>query len=430
MKVSSHGMVASITANLVDLMVVCGDIVSSSPLKYLLYVGLIYLKHLLLISIDRLRVFAGAVFLSSRPDSLMGTALGDCKMTYIGEEPVSGGYSSSVRRVYLDNGDVENPDSVIVKTSSSALRVRIFASGGYQREVNFYNQISHTLPIPIPKIYHSKWDKWRCSEIIIMENIAMGSSVVDKVRTSENPEAVAEEAVLFAARMHARYWGATPSTLANSSLGRYTWLKGYDCIQGKNEGMYKFSIFFISYLWGRLKAAMPEERGDITWNGIKWSRELVEFIDTLIDGSTWDACQAFWRTREHPLTLVHGDYHVGNQIWDEKTDKLYTIDWSEVAVGEGPADVAQSFLDFRQVSNDSNWENELIGTYWMELAEQGVDHLSYPLSMCREAYVRGGIDRGIQVLIGMVDKVTAFVAAHEAEYQRPYIISTPYLCQW
>mmetsp|Transcript_24801 Transcript_24801/g.21161 ORF Transcript_24801/g.21161 Transcript_24801/m.21161 type:complete len:112 (-) Transcript_24801:28-363(-) len=103
--------------------------------------------------------------------------------------------------------------------------------------------------------------------------------------------------------------------------------------------------------------------------------------------------------------------------------------------------LAYYFFNYPHISERRQWEHEMVRIYWEELGEQGVDLSSYPLSMCREAYVRSGIDRGIQMLIAgigcrvydegnfndifiqhLVEQVDAFVSDHEDEYEGPHIL--------
>jgi aminoglycoside phosphotransferase (APT) family kinase protein len=35
-------------------------------------------------------------------------------------------------------------------------------------------------------------------------------------------------------------------------------------------------------------------------------------------------------------TLVHGDYHPANQLYNPKTKEITTVDWEMVGLGSGP----------------------------------------------------------------------------------------------
>ncbi|KAF4652871.1 hypothetical protein FOL47_010811 [Perkinsus chesapeaki] len=414
------------------------------------YLWYLILQRCLLINVDRLRVYIRSILHSPQTDHFVAAALEGCGVTYLGDEVVTGGYVTSVKRVYVDQKkNVKLPDSVIMKSLSSNFYRRLATCGIYQREVRFYNEVARTLPIPIPRVHSCKWDNWRCSGLIILEDLKTGVLMSDKLLTHEDPKGLVSEAMRVAARMHAKYWGATPSTLAKSSLGKYPWLKGYDYIQGRNKGMYASAKCLLSFLWDKVKRAILEGSVGEREYGVKLRGELVEFVDKAIEASTWDAYQNYLKTSKHPLTFIHGDYYTNNQLWDEETKRLYTVDWSEVSVGEGPADIALYFFGYPQVAKCRKWEEELIRIYWKELGAQGVDLSSYPLSMCREAYVRGGIDKGIQRLImaavpalycpalipvpliqGVVDQVDAFVTEHKMEYRSPYLLATAYFDTW
>ncbi|KAF4674358.1 hypothetical protein FOL47_009380 [Perkinsus chesapeaki] len=391
------------------------------------------------------------VFLGRWPTEPMVKALRSCGMAPASDDTaLSGGYVGAVRKVQL-KPSTDKPNSVVVKSVPESFKARMFAGmfGTSQREARFYKEVADTLPVPIPEVYFSEWSRARGFELIIMENIDGGVLLSDELKNNKDPKGLVSEAMRVAARMHAKYWGATPSTLAKSSLGKYPWLKGYDYIQGRNKGMYQYYKGIISSFWDKVKMAITEGRiGDRQYD-VKWSRELVEFIDKAIEDSTWDAYQKYLKTHKHPLTLVHGDYHAGNQLWVETTKKLYTVDWSDVSVGEGPADIAQFCISNVKTDDRRKWEDDLIRVYWNELGAQGVDHSCYPLSMCREAYARGGIDRFVQLLILMaacgvdyptvlpdafmqyfVDQVDDFISDHKNYCNSPYLLTITYDAPW
>lgn len=50
---------------------------------------------------------------------------------------------------------------------------------------------------------------------------------------------------------------------------------------------------------------------------------------------SWDAFRQ--RLNEEGVwTLVHGDYHPANQLYDPDSNQITTVDWEMVGIGSGP----------------------------------------------------------------------------------------------
>ncbi|EEQ98634.1 hypothetical protein Pmar_PMAR016868 [Perkinsus marinus ATCC 50983] len=416
------------------------------------YVKLVYIKYWVVIKLDLLRIqFERKILLRPSTEPVV-KALRSCGMRPAADDSaLSGGYVGAVRKVKIEASQSDgHPDSVVVKSIPETFGARMFAGmfGSAQREARFYVEIASTLPVPIPKVYLSKWSRARGSELIIMQNIGNGL-LAEELKKCKDPHKLVEESFKVAARFHAEYWGATPSTLTQTLLGQYSWLKNWDYVQGQHEAMFTYYKGKVAGMWSKVKKAISTGKaGDRNYTA-KWEKRLVVFIDNAIEYSTWEAYQKSLREHKHPLTLVHGDYHAGNQLWDAEAKKLYTVDWPEASVGEGPADIAQFIVSNVKTDDRRKWEEELIHVYWDELGRHGVDHSSYTLAMCREAYVRGGIDRWVQLLILMavcgvdyphilpdsfmqyfIDQVNDFIVDHKDEYEEPYILATTYDAPW
>ncbi|KAF4710692.1 hypothetical protein FOZ62_020559 [Perkinsus olseni] len=442
------GLFDSILSKLCGWLEAVVEVTSSSDL----YVKLVYIKYWLVIQLDLLRIKLEREILLRPATEPANEALRSCGMKPAADDSaLSGGYVGSVRKVKIEPiGEDEQPDSVVVKSVPEVFKARMFAGmfGTSEREGRFYAEIGAALPVPIPKVYLSQWNRARGSEVIIMQNIG-GGSLTEALRTDQNPQKLVEEAMVVAARFHGKYWGATPSTLRHSPLGQYSWLKGWDYVQGQHEAMFKYYKGVIADMWRKVREAITIGKAAERKYDCKWSRELVAFIDEAVKNATWETYQKALRERKHLLTLVHGDYHAGNQLWDTEAKKPYTVDWSDVSVGEGPADIAQFCISNVKTDDRRKWEDELLRAYWDELEKQGVDHSSYTLPMCREAYVRGGIDRWVQLLILMavygldhpdilpdsfmqyfIDQVGDFIFDHKDEYEAPYLLTITYDAPW
>ncbi|KAF4683827.1 hypothetical protein FOZ60_008563 [Perkinsus olseni] len=372
---------------------------------------LVYIKYWLVIQLDLLRIKLERKILLRPATEPVNEALRSCGMKPAADDSaLSGGYVGSVRKVKIEPiGEDEQPDSVVVKSVPEVFKARMFAGmfGTSEREGRFYAEIAAALPVPIPKVYLSQWNRARGSEVIIMQNIG-GGSLTEALKTDQNPQKLVEEAMVVAARFHAKYWGATPSTLRQSPLGQYSWLKGWDYVQGQHEAMFNYYKGVIGDMWRKVKEAIT--------TGKAGERK-------------YDCKQSAVGRRGQEA--VYGGL-------------VRCISW-------GRAGRYRAVLHLQRVKTDDRrkWEDELLRAYWDELERQGVDHSSYTLAMCREAYVRGGIDRWVQLLILMavygldhpdvlpdsfmqyfVDQVGDFIFDHKDEYKVPYLLTITYDAPW
>jgi hypothetical protein len=80
-----------------------------------------------------------------------------------------------------------------------------------------------------------------------------------------------------------------------------------------------------------------------------------------------------------PLTLVHGDLHIGNVMFSSgRGDEILAlIDWQTAVRGRGPMDIAALFASSLQPADRRTAEAELLPRYHQTLLEKGVSGYSF-----------------------------------------------------
>ena len=58
-------------------------------------------------------------------------------------------------------------------------------------------------------------------------------------------------------------------------------------------------------------------------------------------------------------TLIHGDLHSKNMMWDPKSNKIIFLDWESVGLGNGLSDIGY-FLISGEIEDRRKWEPELL----------------------------------------------------------------------
>ena len=61
---------------------------------------------------------------------------------------------------------------------------------------------------------------------------------------------------------------------------------------------------------------------------------LMAAVQRTLDVASWENMQK--RFEQGNWTLVHGDHHPANQLYDPKTEELILLDWENLGLGSGP----------------------------------------------------------------------------------------------
>lgn len=117
---------------------------------------------------------------------------------------------------------------------------------------------------------------------------------------------------------------------------------------------------------------------------------IIEAVTKSIGEISWDA----YRKRlnvDSVWTLVHGDYHPANQLYNFETNELTTVDWEMVGFGSGPQELGQYIISHCSPAVRRECELELLREYYDELLKSGVKDFTW--ETCLAEYIEGGIGR-------------------------------------
>jgi aminoglycoside phosphotransferase (APT) family kinase protein len=229
------------------------------------------------------------------------------------------------------------PTSVFVKLPPSDLKTVLF--GGLMRlgatEVRFYREIAPCLPIDVPRAYHAAIGRSGQRFVLVLEDLA--ARRVEFADVSRPASADRAHAVVGAlARLHATFWD---SPRLSSDL---VWLRSPErnpnlpverivCAAGVGRALSRFGELVPE----PVRAAAPR---------------IVEARNRL---------EAAWA--RGPLTLIHGDSHIGNLYFHAGGVGL--LDWQVAQCGQGMRDVSYFLINSLPTETRRAHERDLLGHY-------------------------------------------------------------------
>lgn len=179
-----------------------------------------------------------------------------------------------------------------------------------RREVAFYESLAPLLPLTVPRVLAARRDP--DSEVDLL---------LEALEPAPPPEEwhhdLAAQAAGQLAGFHAHCWGSS------SALDSYPWLRGVPSLDWKGCCRAAQAVWDGLATQPHLRQVLRERR----------LRRLMGWVERL-EGT--DELLALF-----PLTLIHGDCHIGNLLRD-RAGRLVWADWQEVGWGRAPADL--SFL--------------------------------------------------------------------------------------
>lgn len=283
-------------------------------------------------------------------------------------------------RLSFDRPSPEAPASVIAKLPIRLAKNRQAgeAIGAYEREINFYTELSDRVPIPKPACYYAAMDpnpfagrergsirlferlpRWlirilvpfgmwvaarsRRRYVLLLEDMAprrLGNQVAGCSRGE------AEAALRHIAKVHAAFW-------EHDDLERVTWLLPANSLSR-----------YVEVLYRRSHAAFA------TGFGAGLSPEFAAFVESLArDGES-----IMRRLGDPPATLLHGDFRLDNLFFEgEGRDARVTaFDWQTACQGPAALDVAYFISGNLTPEVAQASERGLLEDYYETLVAEGV----------------------------------------------------------
>jgi len=245
------------------------------------------------------------------------------------------------------SGDAgEPPRRLFVKTTPVAFGTRLFT--GVLRlglgEAGFYREIRDAVPTPTPRAYCARVARSGGRFVLLLEDLAERGC---RFPTLEHPLSLEEvrAVVRGLARLHAAFWESPRFE------GDLAWVKSRH--NNPHRGVDRLiSARANDPAIARHRDVLPEIVCTDA-HRIAEQRELLE---------------DYWS--EGPLTLIHGDSHVGNMYFDGQEAGL--LDWQVLQRGQGIRDVGYFLVNSVDTEMRRAHQDALIDLYLSVLRESGV----------------------------------------------------------
>ncbi|MGH9044531.1 MAG: phosphotransferase family protein [Acidimicrobiales bacterium] len=234
------------------------------------------------------------------------------------------------------------PRSVFVKREGSMRnRLALVALGALENEVRICDA-RIALPLEHPAPYGSGCDRYRLSNVVVMEDVALRSAKPNAARAGLPIEEVVS-GILGLARLHAAYWEGSGPGLAFLRPWRLSW-------------------YMAPVSWANLSRAMRKLHS-------------VGHADLVPSGLTPAALDKRFRrwvrvAASAPRTLLHGDPHPGN-TYLTPSGTIGFYDWQLARFGNWSHDIGYFVASSLTASERRENEGELLRTYLSEVANQG-----------------------------------------------------------
>lgn len=243
--------------------------------------------------------------------------------------------TSSRARIGLTYSAGSGPATVFAKTKGDwKHRFLHLATGNAFIEARLFGaQIP--LPIEHPAIYHTAVDRPRLNDLVVMEDLTLRNVILNDATRPLSVDQVAS-GLRGLARMHSALWRFTSSSHPGLAWVQpwkatrvFQWLMKFGCMRGIP----------------RLQTHLPKEVLALGADGMVacWA----QYLKLLSHG---------------PMTLLHGDAHVGNTYLTAQKE-LGFLDWGVVRRGNWSFDVGYFIISALDIAVRRAHENALVEEY-------------------------------------------------------------------
>ncbi|MDP6452258.1 MAG: phosphotransferase [SAR202 cluster bacterium] len=311
-----------------------------------------------------------------------GGIMGDQTVIEFQIDPLGAGRSraSSLARIAVEyDGHSQNlPGSMLAKFVSRIQRNRdLYAGFGiFQREIALYENLGDAIPLNMPKMYFGQVSNDSDLAAILLEEI---SAISKDTLPPERRSLTADEARLAlrdVSKMHAKWWG-------DQNLDAFKWLTRAD--NDWRKSLYQKYDGAWTSLRDVLKPALKPVEVRICDNLSGHLPTLMSELDKM------------------PVTLIHGDFHTGNLMWDRpgQPDAVWVIDWQTPGAGPPVVDVARFLGSAFRRSDLPSVRQDYLPAYHDSLVSHGVADYSYERLL--SDYRFGLLDRLALLISGLAN---------------------------
>ncbi len=211
-------------------------------------------------------------------------------------------------------------------------------------EVGFYNEVRPLLDIEATSALHAAYDERSGRTVMIFEDLAKAQNVQFLDANDHVSRPMAESLVRNIAGYHGTMW-------QHSLLEAFPWLRTVSQFQDVITNM------------------LPYEK--CSYVGFERAAEHLPEIITSDHQRIWAAHnRSFELANELPMTLIHGDVHIGN--WYKTAAGVMGLtDWN-MNKGCWAFDYCYAVVGALSVEDRRAWEKELLALYLEELRARGV----------------------------------------------------------
>ena len=243
--------------------------------------------------------------------------------------------TSSRARIGLEYAEGTGPAAVFAKSQGDIWhRLLHFMTGNLYREALLYGS-GVTIPVEHPAEYFGQADRARLNELVIMEDLCERGATLHDASRPISVEAVAK-GLRGLARLHSAFWRFT-----GASHPALDWVETW-----------RATLSFRLILRGtcgkgiaNVRPSLPDAIAGMSASGIE--RVWTSYIRTVGQG---------------PLTLLHGDAHVGN-TYMVPGGHFGFLDWACVRRGNWAFDVGYFLVSALDVAERRAHERDLVEQY-------------------------------------------------------------------
>ncbi len=209
-------------------------------------------------------------------------------------------------------------------------------------EARFYAEIGPSVPVRIPRVWHSSFDDDGGDFVMLLEDLE-GSGCRFPAADDADTAEVAESLMTELAALHAAFAGQTPEWLRDRALG---------ATDSDRQGARLARLAdIVQSALDQFATEMPDAFRHVGQLFISRGRDI---------GALWNAGE---------LTLVHGDDHVRNLFLDG--GRVGFFDWAVVCEAPGMRDVSY-FLTKMTTEVRRECQGSLIARYRAAIADRGI----------------------------------------------------------
>jgi len=255
------------------------------------------------------------------------------------------GLMGDIYRMQLTSIDssLDVPLSVVVKLPSAfeGNRAQGVALGMFDAEIKFYNELAPSVPVGLPKIYHTDINPGTAEFVIVMEDLTRYDMVAQSDGMSVDQ---AHAAVEVLGRIHAVWWDKvkTPDL---------EWV----------PSMISPRIEYVDQLLTQIYPQFAEGFGQYLPSG---GLELYQqFAGNYLNINKKISARSPW-------TLAHQDYRVENLLF--APGEAVVLDWQGIGRGPGAYDLAYLLSGSMTIDSRREHEAALVQTYCKSLESSGI----------------------------------------------------------